>query len=111
MDDDNRTLGEIFGAKTMKMKRLRNETRATMTEVKAALEDADFDIEEARELLRQRDQIEMPEKRRVQRVKMIEDLKKSKPEWRQACEKWCRKWVAELDERIAKLEEKHRRDV
>lgn len=45
------------------------------------------------------------------RAKMIEDLKRSKPEWRQACEKWCRKMMAELDERIAKLEEEQRRDV
>jgi hypothetical protein len=111
MNDDNRTLGEIYAPKLMKMKRLRNETKASMAEVKAALENADLDMEEARDLLRQRDQIETPEKRRAQRAKRIEELKKSKPEWRQACEEFSRRMMAELDERIAELEEEQRRDV
>jgi chromosome segregation ATPase len=111
MDDDNRPLGETFGGNLLPTKRLRDATGAGWAEVKAAMKDADYDVEEARELLRQRDQIETPEKRRAQRAKQIEELKRSKPEWRQACEKWCRKMMAELDERIAKLEEEQRRDV
>ncbi len=111
MDNDNRTLGDIFGGKAVTIKRLADETRATLTDAKTALEDANYNVEEARELLRQRDQIETPEKRRRERAKKIEELTKSKPSWRRSCEEFCRKKMAELDEQIARLEEEQRRDV
>ncbi len=108
---DKRTLGEIFGGRIAAVQRLREETGAGLAALRAAMEDAGDDVDEARRLLWEGAQAPTPEKRRAARAKEIEELKESKPEWRRGNEEQCRKKMAEIDGRIAELEEEQRKDA
>jgi translation elongation factor EF-Ts len=55
------------------IKRLRDENGASLKDAKVALEDADFDIEEARRLLKERGQ-ETPKTREVRITEYIKRL-------------------------------------
>ena len=105
--EDNRPIGEIFGGTLLPAKRLADEEGATVKDALAAMEDADQDVEKARALLRERDQVDTPQKRRAERQQIIDNLKERKHGWLAGAQKL----IAEDEARIAELEEEQRRDV
>jgi DNA-binding transcriptional MerR regulator len=84
---EDKTMSEIagIGNPIQALKRLRDENGASLKDAKAALEDADFDIEEARRLLRERGQ-ETPKTREVRITEHIEYLEEHKRFLRQQFE-------------------------
>jgi hypothetical protein len=108
---DDRPIGEIIGGKLYPAKQLADQEGANIKDARVAMEDAGQDVEKARALLRERDQVDTPEKRRAKRRAWrewkIKDLEESKPGWRQ----FYLDKVAEAEEELARLKEEERRDV
>src|SRR5215208_6741533 len=77
---DGKTVSEIlgFGNRIGAIRRLKDESGASLQDTKAALEDADFDVEVALQLLKDRGQWETPESRKVQIAEHIEFLEEHK---------------------------------
>jgi hypothetical protein len=77
---EGKTVSEIlgFGNRIEAIRRLKDESGASLQDTKAALEDADFDVEVALQLLKDRGQWETPESRKVQIVQHIEFLEEHK---------------------------------
>jgi primase-polymerase (primpol)-like protein len=64
---DDRPIGEIIGGKLYPAKQLADQEGANIKDARVAMEDAGQDVEKARALLRERDQVDTPEKRRAKR--------------------------------------------
>jgi DNA-binding transcriptional MerR regulator len=100
---EGKTVSEIlgFGNPIQAIKRLRDENGASVQDAKAALEDADFDIEKARRLLKERGQ-EIPRTREVRINAHIKGLEERKRFLREQFEEE----IAYLDRLIAKERQK-----
>jgi translation elongation factor EF-Ts len=83
-----RTLAEIFGlgSRIKAIKQLRDESGASVHDAQAALKDADFDVEVALQLLKDRGQWKTPESRKVQIAQHIQFLEEHKQSLRERCE-------------------------
>ena len=82
---EGKTLAEIFGLgdPIKAIRQLMDESGASMQDARAALKDADFDVEVALQLLKDRGQWETPESRKVQiaqHIEFLEEHKQSLPE-------------------------------
>jgi DNA-binding transcriptional MerR regulator len=85
---EGKTLAEIFGlgSPIKAIKQLMDESGASLRDARAALEDADFDVEVAVQLLKDRGQWETPESRKVQIAEHIEFLEEHKQSLRERFE-------------------------
>jgi translation elongation factor EF-Ts len=94
---------DVFGTpkRIPDIKRLRDENGASLKDAKAALKDADFDIEEARRLLKERGQ-ETPETREVRLAEYIEGLE----EYKRSLQEQFEEQIAELDRSIEEAKKK-----
>jgi translation elongation factor EF-Ts len=90
-----------FGNRIEAIKRLTDENGASLKDAKAALEDADFDIEKARRLLKERGQ-ETPETREVRLAEYIEGLE----EYKRSLQEQFEEQIAELDRSIEEAKKK-----
>ena len=99
---EGKTVSEIFGlGNPMAIKRLKDESGASLKDAQVALKDANFDIEEARRLLKERGQ-ETPKTREVWLTEHIEGLEEHKRFIREQYEKD----MADVDRSIAKAKKK-----
>jgi hypothetical protein len=99
---EDKTVSEIFGlGNPMAIKRLKDESGASLKDTQVALKDANFDIEEARRLLKERGQ-ETPKTREVRITEYIETLEEHKRFIRERHEEE----MADLDRSIAKAKKK-----
>ena len=75
-----KTVSEIFGTGNpmQAIKRLRDESGASPKDAQVALKDANFNVDEARRLLKERGQCETPENLKVQIIQEINDLEEHK---------------------------------
>jgi len=95
-----------FGNRIQAIKRLTDENGASLKDAKAALEDADFDIEKARRLLKERGQ-ETPSTREVRITEFIEGLEKQKrllPEHYEEEIAYLDRLIAEQKQKLASAE-------
>jgi DNA-binding transcriptional MerR regulator len=85
---EGKTLAEIFGlgSPIKAIKQLMDESGASLQDARAALKDADFDVEVALQLLKDRGQWETPESRKVQIAQHIQFLEEHKQSLRERCE-------------------------
>jgi DNA-binding transcriptional MerR regulator len=85
---EGKTLAEIFGlgSPIKAIKQLRDESGASLQDARAALKDADFDVELALQLLKDRGQWETPESRKVQIAQHLEFLEEHKQSLRERFE-------------------------
>jgi hypothetical protein len=90
-----------FGNRIEAIRRLKDESGASLQDTKSALEDADFEMEKARRLLKERGQ-ESPKTREVRITEFIEGLEESKRFLREKFEED----IAYLDRLIAQERKK-----
>ena len=103
---DEKTLGEIYGSWLIAAKELFKESRAaTIKEAVQAMKDANYDKEQARQLLKERGQWETPETRKAKIVERIADREEYKRGLRNAIEATIEQWIARADREIARLKE------
>jgi chromosome segregation ATPase len=103
---DSRTVSEIFGLGDLRgrirtIRQLCRESGALMVEARDALAATAFDIDEARQLLKERGQWETLETRQAELTEHIDDLEYHKRD----LAKWFEEGIADADQQIAKLGE------